>query len=318
MDDCPEGRTKGCFADVLALADDTEREHALNTIGRPEELATAAITESLDVWSETQLQLAAALEDANLDDAPELIDAWATSIASNEDLASTVYRVALHADLAGQLFVRTIEVPELRSTVALDDRPVPPFLRLTFEEALDFFLERKIITPEQFQALSDEQRTRAFTATRLASDALRARAYELLQQALANGSTLRDFVRALNADEASLGVTPSDSHYLETIYRTNLSSAYNAGRYRQITSDVVRSARPYVQFRATRDNRTTTVCNALHGKVFRQDDPAWQRFAPPLHFQCRSVIVAVREATEVTDASTITAQPQRGFGGPTQ
>ncbi|KXX64188.1 phage minor head protein [Marichromatium gracile] len=72
---------------------------------------------------------------------------------------------------------------------------------------------------------------------------------------------------------------------LQTIYRTNLQSAYMAGRQRQF--DIERDRAPYVQYLAVRDSSTRPAHAALHGKVFRLDDPAWDVVAPPNGFNCR-------------------------------
>lgn len=215
--------------------------------------------------------------------------------------------------------MRTVELPELDPMRALDDRPVPAFLQLTFEEALALFLDRRILTPEAFEQLSDAEKARAFTATRLASDALRQRAFDLLGRAIADGSTVRDFARALADDEMSLGITPSDASYLRTVFRTGVGGAYSAGRYQQITSDVVRAARPYVQYRATIDGRTTEICSTLNGLVFAQDDPMWPPLAPLNHFNCRAVVTTLRDlpaGVSVTDASTVSVRPAPGFDAP--
>jgi len=54
--------------------------------------------------------------------------------------------------------------------------------------------------------------------------------------------------------------------------------------------------------------------------VFRQTDPAWQRYAPPLGYQCRCAVVTRRERdvdlTRVVDASTLPIEPDPGFGNP--
>lgn len=255
----------------------------------------------------------------NLKQAQKRIAEWSLTIAGDETLAAGIYASSLQADLAGQLFVRTVELPELDATRALDDRPVPEFLRLRFEEALRFFLDRRILTPEAFQALSDTERAHAFTATGLASETLRRRAFDLLGSAIADGSTIREFQRALQDDELSLGITPSDPSYLQTVFRTGVGGAYSAGRYKQITSDVVRAARPYVRYRATIDGRTTAICRALNGLVFQQDDPAWEPFAPLNHFNCRAVVIAQRDVPDgasVTDPATLSVRPAPGFDGP--
>ncbi len=72
---------------------------------------------------------------------------------------------------------------------------------------------------------------------------------------------------------------------LQTIYRTNLQTAYMAGRQRQF--DAERDRAPFVQYLAVRDSRTRPAHAALHAKVFRLDDPAWDLIAPPNGFNCR-------------------------------
>lgn len=47
---------------------------------------------------------------------------------------------------------------------------------------------------------------------------------------------------------------------------------------------------PAYRYVAVRDARTTAICRALDGKVFRFDDPRAKR--PPQHVNCRSTIVA--------------------------
>lgn len=223
----------------------------------------------------------------------------------------------MQADMAGQLFVRVVEAPETlpQSMRALDDGVRPSFLSLTFEEALQAFLDKRIISPEEFRLLSDDARQRAFTATRLASDGLIRRARELLRQSLEQGSTLRDFARELAAEELSLGVTQSDPWYVETVYRTNIASSYGAGRYRQIRSPAVMAARPFVEYRSSRDDRVRANHAALDGLVFRQDDPAWPQYAPPNGFNCRCVTVVRRDpgGKRVTDASSLSVRPDPGF-----
>jgi len=189
---------------------------------------------------------------------------------------------------------------------------------LPFDEAIQAFIEKQIVTPEEFRALSDEARQRAFTATRLASQGLIDRAHRRLLETLQSGGTMQDFARALREDAISLGVTPADPGYLETVYRTNVGSSYSAGRYRQMMAPTVVAARPYVQFRATMDSRTTNICSSLNGKVFAQSDPTWRHLAPINHHNCRSVMVVRRDAggKPVTLGSEIKERPAPGFDAP--
>lgn len=261
------------------------------------------------------------------EDAQARLTQWASSRASDEEIAASLYKAVMLADLGGQMFVRTVEVPETlpeERALAADGGIAAPserpaFLNLPFEEAIRLFTERRLVSPEEFRRLSDDARTRAFTATGLASEQVAARAYELLVQALETGSTLDDFAAQLRREEVSLGITPSDPAYVSNVYRTNIASAYGAGRYRQLRSPVVRAARPYVEYRATMDNRTRPSHAALNGVIFSQDDPEWPSFAPPNGFQCRCVVVARSHAPRsVTAASSLgaDAQPDEGFNAP--
>lgn len=221
------------------------------------------------------------------------------------------------ADMGGQLFVRLVEVPEsVPGSIALDEAPLPAFLRMPFAEAVQAFLARQIVTPEEFAQLTDAGRARSFTATRLAADGLVERVRALLADHLARGGTLEQFQAELGPD--TLGITAASPWYLETIYRTNVQMAYGAGRLRQLTSPIVIEARPFVEYRTVGDNRVRPAHAALDRVQFDQRDPSWQRYAPPNGYNCRCSVVAVREAdrSRLRTSSEIQTQPDPGFDAP--
>lgn len=297
-------------------------------MGIPAAVAARGMLEALPTTAGWQSEIATVIEQAG-SDASAALNRWAETRSDDPDFAGAVYRGAMHADLGGQVFVRTVEVPEsTRRALAADGDAADPtdpeyeiaFLDLPFNEAIEAFMARRLMTPDEFRRLSDAARTRAFTATNLATQNLAARAQELLTAALSEGSTLPEFVAALRADEVSLGITASSPGYLETVFRTNVQASYGAGRYRQLTSPAVRAARPFVEYRTVRDDRVRPAHAELDGMVFRQDDPEWGRYAPPLGFQCRCVAIARREEdvdpSRVVDAATLTVRPDPGFDAP--
>lgn len=75
---------------------------------------------------------------------------------------------------------------------------------------------------------------------------------------------------------------------VRTIYRQNIQSAYNAGRYLEILEDVDFS--PNLQYICILDGQTRPEHRALHGKVMRHDDPAWAVILPPNGWGCRCTI----------------------------
>lgn len=80
---------------------------------------------------------------------------------------------------------------------------------------------------------------------------------------------------------------------LKTIYRTNLQVAYMAGRERGM--EEVAKARPYWQYIAVLDSRTRPAHRAMHGKIFRWNDPFWDKFYPPNDWGCRCRVKSLSE-----------------------
>ena len=131
-----------------------------------------------------------------------------------------------------------------------------------------------------------------------------------LLDGLEQGQTLREFQRNLRPRLEAKGwwgrqivVSPDGSaevaqlgspHRLATIYQTNMQSAYMAGRY--MAALEARETHPYWMYIAVMDGVTRPSHAALHGKVFRWDDPIWRHITPPNGYNCRCRIVALTEA----------------------
>jgi SPP1 gp7 family putative phage head morphogenesis protein len=89
------------------------------------------------------------------------------------------------------------------------------------------------------------------------------------------------------------GFAPLSPYRIETIFRTNLQSAYQAGRYRQLTEPAVMAALPYWRYVAVLDGSTRPEHAALHGKIYPANHPFWKTWYPPNGFNCRCTVVAV-------------------------
>lgn len=88
-------------------------------------------------------------------------------------------------------------------------------------------------------------------------------------------------------------------HRTETVVRTNLTDAYNAGRLNRFRDPKLAPFIIGVQYSAILDERTTPVCSFLHGKVFKPNDPALDQLSPPRHYNCRSLLVPVMVDTNL-------------------
>ena len=130
-----------------------------------------------------------------------------------------------------------------------------------------------------------------------------------LDDALKKGTTRREFIRELEPTLRRLGwwgrrvdVAPDGGaevvqlgspYRLRTIYDTNMRVAFNASRQRHQRANL--ESRPYWQYQSRQDSHTRPEHAALHGAVFRADDPIWRALYPPNGFNCRCRIRALTE-----------------------
>lgn len=80
---------------------------------------------------------------------------------------------------------------------------------------------------------------------------------------------------------------------LQTIFQTNMQSSMMAGRYRELIANVDR--RPWFQYVAILDGKTRPAHRAMHGRVFRFDDPGWKIWWPPCGWNCRCRVRALSD-----------------------
>lgn len=110
------------------------------------------------------------------------------------------------------------------------------------------------------------------------------------------------------------------SPLLQTIFRTNVQTAFNSLRYLRMAADT--EARPFWRFTAVLDQRTSAPCVSCHGTTLAASDTWWATHWPPLHHRCRSAVVALTERDldtvgGVTTRPSLTASAAaEGFGIP--
>ena len=105
-----------------------------------------------------------------------------------------------------------------------------------------------------------------------------------VRQAVVTGQTTQDLVRSLRQDGGPGSLEPS-FRAVENVARTGAQSVANA--IQRATLEENPSVK-YVRYTATLDRRTSPVCRSLDGEIFRKADAP----VPPLHFGCRSTLVA--------------------------
>lgn len=186
-----------------------------------------------------------------------------------------------------------------------------------FDEAVDWFDDRFPLTEALKERLGEFAGPRAWTVAGVAQLDIILDVFVSLQRAIEAGTTLADWKREVR-DKLERSWGRKDSARLETIFRTNVQTAYNRGRWLQMKDPAVAEARPFWMYDAILDGRTTTICSARNKTVLPQDDSWWDSNVPPLHHRCRSSLRALtREQAKrrgISPSPPDAEEPDEGFG----
>lgn len=220
--------------------------------------------------------------------------------AKSNQLADALYVPMLMADMAGQLMVHSYEagtrgLEPMQRTFVLsvgDGQDASAFLNKPWDEALQYFRERGVISEDELSRLLLQYAERSKEARRALLETVQKRVYQLLDDAIAQGQTFQVFADALRAEAPGLGISAEDPHYISTIFRTNVMSAYGAGRHAALSHPDVVEARPFRQIRTASDGRVRDEHAALDGLVFRADGPL-AALKTPFGYQCRCGVVSL-------------------------
>jgi SPP1 gp7 family putative phage head morphogenesis protein len=171
--------------------------------------------------------------------------------------------------------------------------PSYPWQQLPFQEAIDYFATKQNIDTDSWRDLQGLDYDVAF-AVAGAKGALLQDMRDAVEKAITEGTTLQEFRKDFDRIVQSRGWSYSGDRdwRTNTIYNTNLRTAYAGGRWEQIQQN--KAKRPYLQWRhgGSRDPRPLHI--ALDRKVFSLDDPFWQSMGnPPIGHGCRCSVFAL-------------------------
>lgn len=161
------------------------------------------------------------------------------------------------------------------------DASLRALFQLPPDEAIKYLESKGYRLTWNWWEMQREAHAKAFTVAKLARLDILQDIRNAVEKALKEGQTEAWFRKELEDTLRKAG----SKRRLQTIYRTNLQTAYMAGRQRQFDAEQARA--PFVQYLAVRDSRTRPAHAALHGRAFRLDDPAWSVVSPPNGFSCR-------------------------------
>jgi SPP1 gp7 family putative phage head morphogenesis protein len=183
---------------------------------------------------------------------------------------------------------------------------------LPFEEAIKQSRSRKVTLPSIYYGeMQGVARMRAFSIAGISAVDQLQLVLDELNSALAEGKTFVEWKRDLAKKQFLL-----PPHRLDNIFRTNIQSAYAAGRWEQQKRNL--KTRPFLMYDAINDDRVRPSHLAMDGFIAKWDDPAWKRWYPPCGYRCRCSTTALTEEQaarrkRADQPSTPSVQPDEGW-----
>ncbi|MBN3779956.1 phage head morphogenesis protein [Burkholderia sp. Ac-20345] len=175
-------------------------------------------------------------------------------------------------------------------------------------QAVEFLRSKGVVVSDSWMDVWRDAHARAFTVAQTAGSDVVGDIRDALVKAVNDGETFATFNRNLEPTLVAKGwwgkaIDPETGEItkmypgttrpvsygtparLKLIYQQNVQTAYMAGRYRGMMAAV--DTHPYWQYTAVMDSRTRPAHAAMHGRIFRFDDPAWGVCYPPCGWNCR-------------------------------
>jgi len=194
------------------------------------------------------------------------------------------------------------------------------------EAALQFFKQKGLETTFAWQDMLGEAHAHAFTVAKMMDLDLLAQTRDALDVAISEGQTFKAFADEITpklkkagwwgksaigmvdplTGELAPNVTKGTPWRLQTIFRTNLQSAYAAGHWSRIREQ--KAIMPYLMYDAVDDHRTRPQHAAWDGKVLPVESPFWQTHFPPNGWNCRCSVIQL-DKDQVEDLGLEVSDP---------
>jgi len=240
-------------------------------------------------------RLVARFQDETLLPIGKALAAWIRSLSPDgSPPALKVVRAASFPDISADLLTNTEKLLAGSLLVGMDHASPATTLAdsdytpLPFDEAIKFLKSRVSLTKAEWAALEPKLAFRSFTMAKLTQcdyiEAVRGRLVTALEKGEGYDQAWSDIKAIAEADGST--IKPG---YWETVYRTNVQTAYNAGRRMQFDRDPPSA----IALMVLEDERTSDICRPLAGLVLPYNHPFWQDHWPPFHFNCRTTVRAI-------------------------
>jgi SPP1 gp7 family putative phage head morphogenesis protein len=215
--------------------------------------------------------------------------------------------------------------------MSIDSAAVLAAFKMPPAEAVAFLQSKGLQVTNSWRELHKEAHRRAFTVARSAGYDVLEDIRQALVDAMSKGDSYKKFIDDLKPtlqakgwwgkaidketgeivqqyEGTSRAVELGSPYRLKLIYEQNLQTALMAGRYKEMSAAT--DTHPYWQYVAILDTRTRPSHRAMHGRIFKYDDPVWSVAYPPNGWRCRCRVRPMSAAA--LDRSKLTVTSGKG------
>ena len=215
-------------------------------------------------------------------------------------IKSHLYNIFIISHLIGRYdLIKEVRLKS-QKIFASDELVLPDILSV----ALEYFRKKKVITKLEFMNLSAKMRWKAFTVAKVEQKTLLKKIKEKLAGYLELGGTIEEFSNDIDQVFDALGVTRLNPFHLDTVFLTNIMTAYGEGR--QVVMDSLSEDEfPFRQILTVGDNRVRTAHKKLDEYTAKASDPVWTWLKTPFTYKCRCRISPVHVSEGLTESGYV-------------
>ncbi len=216
--------------------------------------------------------------------------ALARSIADAQSLADLYGRRRLVLQLAAS-GARLFAAPSLTDVFVG---------RVPFTEAVESVLSRYPVVARGWREARDAYQSGSYALARSSHEVVTKHIRGVIANAIGGGRprdrVIDDIVEALGQRRYGEPMASHVSAYADTVYRTNTTTAYAEGRFKQARDPEVAPFVGAFRYDATLDADVRPNHRAADGFVAAVNDPVWNVLRPPLGYNCRCALGIVTTA----------------------
>lgn len=162
-----------------------------------------------------------------------------------------------------------------------------------FRASLDFLSRRLDLSADQIVDLADTYGGDADTIIRALGGDLNDKIGEALTDITRSGLHTSGGVERLREAFDAAGMGPRSNWQLETMYRTQVQTAYSAGQWNANQDPAVQEILWGYRYVTVGDDRVRPTHAAMDGMTASKDDPVWRTAFPPCGYNCRCTAIEI-------------------------